>query len=77
MKSSSGSEVLLRVETLSEDSFATTDSLWALDHTGLPSDVSLQLYTELEHGDYKGQIELSPPATYPSTMGNEANECSF
>ena len=29
MKSNSGSEVLLRVETLSKDNFATIDSLWA------------------------------------------------
>jgi hypothetical protein len=25
-------------------------------------------------GDYKGQIGLSSPATYPSTMGYKANE---
>jgi hypothetical protein len=25
-------------------------------------------------GDYKGRIGLSPPAAYPSTMGNEVNE---
>jgi hypothetical protein len=24
--------------------------------------------------DYEGWIELSPPATYPSTMGYKANE---
>jgi hypothetical protein len=24
--------------------------------------------------DYKGQTGLSPPAAYPSTMGNEENE---
>ena len=28
-------------------------------------------------GDYKGQIGLSPPVTYPSTMGNETNEGSL
>jgi hypothetical protein len=33
MKSDSGSEVLLRVETLSEDNFATTDLLRASDRT--------------------------------------------
>jgi hypothetical protein len=27
--------------------------------------------------DYKGQIELSPPIAYPSTMEHEANEGSF
>jgi hypothetical protein len=25
-------------------------------------------------GDYKGWIGLSPPATYPSAVGHEANE---
>jgi hypothetical protein len=25
-------------------------------------------------GDYEGWIGLSPPAAYPSTVGNEANE---
>jgi hypothetical protein len=25
-------------------------------------------------GDYKGQIGLSPPIAYPSTVENEANE---
>jgi hypothetical protein len=33
MKGNLGSEVLLRVETLSEDNPATTDSLRAPDHT--------------------------------------------
>ena len=33
MKGNLGSEVLLRVETLSEDNFATTDLLQALDRT--------------------------------------------
>ena len=33
MKCNLGSEVLLKVETLSEDNFATTDSLRALDRT--------------------------------------------
>ena len=33
MKGNLGSEVLLRVETLSEDNFATTDSLRALAYT--------------------------------------------
>ena len=33
MKGNLGSEVLLRVETLSEDNFTTTNSLWAPDHT--------------------------------------------
>ena len=33
MKGNLGSEVLLMVETLSEDNFATTDSLRALDRT--------------------------------------------
>ena len=33
MKSNLGSEVLLRAKTLSEDNFATTDSLRASDHT--------------------------------------------
>ena len=33
MKGKLGSEVLLRAETLSEDNFATTDSLRAPDHT--------------------------------------------
>ena len=28
-------------------------------------------------GDYKERTELSPPAAYPSTMGNEANESNF
>jgi hypothetical protein len=28
-------------------------------------------------GEYEGWTGLSPPATYPSTMGNEANEDSF
>ena len=28
-------------------------------------------------GDYEGWIGLSPPATYPSTMGHEANEGSL
>ena len=31
----------------------------------------------LNMGDYKGWTGLSPPTTYPSTMGNEANEGSF
>ena len=31
MKGNLGSEVLLKVETLSEDNIATTDSLWAPD----------------------------------------------
>jgi len=33
MMDNSGSEVLLRVDTLSEDNFATTDSLRALNRT--------------------------------------------
>ena len=33
MKSNLGSEVLLRAKTLSEDNFATTDLLQALDRT--------------------------------------------
>ena len=37
MKGKLGSEVLLRVETLSEDNLATTDSLRAPVNTGLPS----------------------------------------
>ena len=28
-------------------------------------------------GDYEGQTWLSPPAAYPSTMGNEANKGSL
>ena len=28
-------------------------------------------------GDYKGRIGLSPPAAYPSTVGNEVNEGSL
>jgi len=28
-------------------------------------------------GDYKGWIGLSSPVAYPSTMGNEVNECSL
>ena len=31
----------------------------------------------LDVGDYKGWIGLSPPAAYPSTVGNEANEGSL
>jgi hypothetical protein len=30
------------------------------------------LYSDV--GDYKGQIGLSPPAAYPSTVGYEANK---
>ena len=30
--------------------------------------------SNLDVGEYKGRIGLSPPAAYPSTMGNEANE---
>ena len=33
MKGNLGSEVLLKVETLSKDNFATIDSLWAPGHT--------------------------------------------
>ena len=33
MKGNLGSELLLGTETLSEDNFATTNSLQALDHT--------------------------------------------
>ena len=50
MKGNLGSEVLLRVETLSEDNFATTDSLRAPVNIGLPSVVGLQLYVVSEHG---------------------------
>jgi hypothetical protein len=28
-------------------------------------------------GGYKGQIGLSPPAAYSSTVGNKANEGNF
>jgi hypothetical protein len=28
-------------------------------------------------GDYEGQMGLSPPAVYPSTMEYEANEGNF
>ena len=28
-------------------------------------------------GDYKGRTGLSPPAAYPSTVGNEANKGNF
>ena len=28
-------------------------------------------------GEYEGWTELSPPAAYPSTMGNEANKDTF
>ena len=31
----------------------------------------------LNMGDYKGWTGLSPPATYPSTVGNEANKGSL
>ena len=48
-KSNLGSEVLLRVETLSEDNFATTDSLRAPVNAGLPSVAGLQLYAVSEH----------------------------
>ena len=34
MKGNLGSEVLLRVETLSEDIFATIDSLWGITKDG-------------------------------------------
>ena len=33
------------------------------------------LYMNVE--DYEGRTGLSPPAAYPSTMGNEANEDSL
>ena len=41
MKDNSGTEVLLMVDTLSEDNFATTDSLRAPVNIGLPSVVGL------------------------------------
>jgi hypothetical protein len=44
---------------------------------GLPSTFGFQLYTEPDVGDYKGWIGMSPPATHPSTAGNEANEGSL
>ena len=50
MKGKLGSEVLLRAETLSEDNFATTDSLRAPVNAGLPSVAGLQLYAEPERG---------------------------
>jgi len=28
-------------------------------------------------GDYEGRTGLSPPAAYPSTVGNEANKGNF
>ena len=33
--------------------------------------------SNLDVGEYEGQTELSPPTTYPSTMGNKVNEDSF
>ena len=55
MKGNLGSEVLLRVETLSEDNFATTDALRAPVNTGPPSVASLQLNAVFKHGDYEGR----------------------
>ena len=76
MKDNSGSEVLLRVDTLSEDNFATTDSLQAphLVCQVIPT-YSTTPYPNV--GDYKGRTGLSPPAAYPSTGGYEANEGNF
>ena len=67
MKGNLGSEVLLKVETLSKDNFATTDSLRASDHT-----YSSMPYPNV--GDYEGRTGQSPPTAYPSTMGYKANE---
>ena len=33
--------------------------------------------SNLNAGDYKGWTGLSPPTSYPSTMGHEANEGSL
>ena len=50
LKGNFGSEVLIRAETLSEDNFATTDSLRAPVNAGLPSVAGLQLYAVSKHG---------------------------
>ena len=51
MKGNLGSEVLLMVETLSKDNFATSDLLWALVNTGLPSVAGLRLYAYPNMGE--------------------------
>jgi hypothetical protein len=76
-KDNLGSEVLLRVEILSEDNFATIACFRYQSPPGLPGDTGLQLYAKTECGDYKGWTGLSPPAAYPSTMGNKANKGNF
>ena len=50
MKGNLGSEVLLRVETLSEYKFATTDTLRAPVNTGSTSIAGLQLYAVSKRG---------------------------
>jgi hypothetical protein len=43
---------------------------------GLPSDTELGYMSNPNVGEYEGRTGLSPPAAYPSTMGNEVNEGS-
>jgi hypothetical protein len=75
MKGNLGSEVLLRVETLSEDNPATTDSLRAPDHTLVCQVMMASSSTPYPNvGDYKGRTGLSPPTAYPLTRGYEENE---
>ena len=44
---------------------------------GLPSDTGFRSMSNPDVGEYEGWTGLSPPAAYPSIMGNEANEDCF
>ena len=72
-----GSEVFLRIDIISEEYSDTIDLFRAPAYTWCARYLWPIDGFELERGEYEGRIGLSPPAAYPSTMGNEANEGSI
>jgi len=67
------SKVRLRIDKLYFYLLASgTDEYWVCQELPACSSTS-----NPDVCDYKGRTRLSPPAAYPSTVGNEANERSL